>query len=349
MNIPTQNAPTQNATRFVGVDVHKEKLHFNADGLFRGEIANQSKDILQTLRHIQKKAGANTPLHVCCEATGIHTRTLAGACWKLGLPVSVANPARIRKYAESMGQLAKTDKADARVIRLYAEEATRNAAHTAPLRPHTPPDATRDKLRQTHDLRDHYVEERTRLSNLLPCVTIPEFRRDIQTLLRTLDARIEKLEALLARTVREADPAFAGLVKAVDEIKGVGLLTATKLVAHCPELGTLTRRGSASLAGLAPHPKESAGVKYAGHIHGGRKPLRDALYMAAGVAAQHNDVLKEFYQRLRAAGKCHNVAVTAVMRKLFYYANVVAAEHRRTLAAPAPENAPASSSDAAAD
>jgi len=346
MTTPSQTTPSLNATRFVGVDVHKEKLYFDADSLLRGEIPNQGKDLLQTLRKLQKKAGANTPLQVCCEATGIHTRPLAGACWKLGLDIRMANPARVRKYAESIGVLGKTDKADARVIRLYAEEAARHTTR-APLRPHTPPDATRDKLRQTHDLRDHYVEERTRLSNLLPGVTVPEFRRDIQTLLRTLDARIEKLEALLAETVSEAEPALAGLVKAVDEIKGVGLLTATKLVAHCPELGTLTRRGSASLAGLAPHPKESADVKFAGHIHGGRKPLRDALYMAAGVAARSNDVLSVFYQRLRAAGKCHNVAVTAVMRKLFYYANVVAAEYQRTLAVPVPETAPASSSDAA--
>jgi len=348
---PTQNPPTQNATRFVGVDVHKETLYFDADNLFRGEIQNQGKDILQTLQKLQTKAGANTPLHVCCEATGTYTRPLAGACWQLELPISMANPARVRKYAEGMGVLGKTDKADARVIRLYAEEAARQAetANAVPLRPHTPPDPVRDKLRQTHDLRDLCVEHRTRLSNALAAITLPEFQRDIQIQLRALDARIEKLEALLAETVREAGPAFAGLVKAVDGIKGVGFLTATKLVALCPELGTLTRRGSASLAGLAPYPKDSGNVSGPRQIRGGRKPLRNALYMAAGVAARHNDVLKEFYQRLREAGKHHNVAVTAVMRKLFYYANVVAAEHQRSLAAPVPETPPTSPSGATAD
>ena len=334
MTPASHNDTTQNATRFVGVDVHKETLHFNAPDLFRGEIPNQDKDILQTLRALQRKNTAGDTLHVCCEATGIYTRPLEKVCRKLDMHFSMLNAFRVRQHAESLGQLAKTDKADAEAIRRYAE--------AVKPKPQPPPDATREKLRQTHDMRDLCVEHRTRLSNALAAVTLPEFRRDVQAQLRALDARIAKFEALLAKTVSEADPVLAGLVKVVDEIKGVGFLTATKLVAHCPELGDLTRRGSASLAGLAPYPKDSGNASSPREIRGGRKPVRDALYMAAGVAAQHNDVLKVFYQRLRAAGKIHNVAVTAVMRKLFYYANVVAAKYLRSLAAPAPETNPTS-------
>ena len=340
MNHTTPNATTQNATRFVGVDVHKETLHFDTNDRFRGKVPNQDKDILKTLRALQAKNGATTPLHVCCEATGIHTRPLANACWKLGIPFSILNPHRVRQYAESTGQLAKTDKADARIIRLFA-------AHVPP-KPLAPPDATREKLRQTHDMRDTWVEERTRLSNALPGITLPAYRREVQARLRALDARVDKLEARLQEIVDEAEPALAGLIRALDGITGVALLTATKLAAHCPELGSLTRRGSANLAGLAPFPKDSGNASSPRHIRGGRKPLRDALYMAAHVATLHDPTLKAFYQRLRLAGKPHNVALTAAMRKLFYHANVVAASYLHSLAAPALDAAPSSSTSVTA-
>ena len=92
-------------------------------------------------------------------------------------------------------------------------------------------------------------------------------------------------------------------------------------LAELPELGTLNRRQAAALAGLAPHPRESGQWHGRRRIGGGRAPVRRALYMAALVAAHSNRQLKEFYQRLRAAGKPAKVALTAVLRKLIVLMN----------------------------
>ncbi|HKB56776.1 MAG TPA: transposase, partial [Lacunisphaera sp.] len=57
------------------------------------------------------------------------------------------------------------------------------------------------------------------------------------------------------------------------------------------------------------------------HIRGGRANVRRALYMAALTATRCNPVLRPFYQQLRARGKGHRVAITAVMRKLLVHLN----------------------------
>jgi transposase len=110
-------------------------------------------------------------------------------------------------------------------------------------------------------------------------------------------------------------------VQKLEAITGVGAITALGVLAELPELGTLNRRQAAALAGLAPHPRESGQWHGRRSIGGGRAPVRRALYMAALVAAHSNRQLKEFYQRLRAAGKPAKVALTAVMRKLIVLMN----------------------------
>jgi transposase len=110
-------------------------------------------------------------------------------------------------------------------------------------------------------------------------------------------------------------------VQKLEAITGVGAITALGVLAELPELGTLNRRQAAALTGLAPHPRESGQWHGRRSIGGGRAPVRRALYMAALVAAHSNRQLKEFYQRLRAAGKPAKVALTAVMRKLIVLMN----------------------------
>jgi len=324
-----------NKTCHVGVDVSKEKLQIDAGDLFRGVIPNTPAEIAKHLKALQKKAAP----HVCCEATGPYDRALVNTCHTLGLPVSRLNPARTASFREAMGIGAKTDKEDARVIRLFAETF---APATVP-----PPDKTRNMLRQLHLLRDALVAQHTVLSNLRATLDLPAVRKTLDAELRGLDARIEKLEAHIRTATDEAGPAFSGLVDALDGIKGVAMLTATKLAAHVPELGTLTRRRAASLVGLAPFPDESGPRDGPRHIRGGRKPARDALYMAALSASRHNDVLAGVYKRLMARGKHHNVALTAVMRKLFLYANLVAAQHLRSLESPAAGTPPGDASQGA--
>ena len=58
-------------------------------------------------------------------------------------------------------------------------------------------------------------------------------------------------------------------------------------------------------------------------IWGGRAHVRTALYMAAVTASRRNPVIKDFYTRLRMAGKAPNVALVACMRKLLVNVNAM--------------------------
>jgi transposase len=106
-------------------------------------------------------------------------------------------------------------------------------------------------------------------------------------------------------------------------ITGVGTRTAALLLAQMPELGQLNRRQVAALGGLAPFNRDSGTLRGKRTIFGGRRALRSGLYMAALAAARHNQTLSNFYQRLRAKGKPHKLALTAVMRKLLLALNHV--------------------------
>jgi transposase len=93
------------------------------------------------------------------------------------------------------------------------------------------------------------------------------------------------------------------------------------MLAEMPELGTLNDHNAAALAGVAPYNADSGSQKGQRHISGGRKAARCALYMAVLSAVRHDRILKEFYQRLLAAGKNKLLAMTACMRKLIVLMN----------------------------
>jgi transposase len=151
-------------------------------------------------------------------------------------------------------------------------------------------------------------------------LTLPALRRQAQSLVRRLERDVAQIEAQL-KELRTHAVTLDARVQKLEAITGVGAITALGVLAELPELGTLNRRQAAALAGLAPHPRESGQWHGRRSIGGGRAPVRRALYMAALVAAHSNRQLKEFYQRLRAAGKPAKVALTAVMRKLIVLMN----------------------------
>jgi len=114
---------------------------------------------------------------------------------------------------------------------------------------------------------------------------------------------------------------LADSVRRLQEVRGIGELTATALVALMPELGSLSDRQAASLAGVAPFNRDSGQHRGRRLIAGGRRNVRSSLYMAALVASRYNPILKAFYQRLLANGKAKKLALTALMRKLIILAN----------------------------
>ena len=75
--------------------------------------------------------------------------------------------------------------------------------------------------------------------------------------------------------------------------------------------------------GNAPISRDSGKAQGARHIRGGRRRTRDMLYKAATAAIWWNPDMTALYDRLKASGKKHKVALVAVMRKLIILANVL--------------------------
>ena len=329
----TPNATPNSPCVHVGVDVAKDTLQVDAGNAFKGPVPNVPKDIQKLLATLLKNTRGQGELRLCIESTGPYGRPLLAACFKRGVTVSQVNPKFIKAHAESKGILHKTDAQDARVIRDFAE-------HNTPP-PAQPLDPTRTRLRELHLLRDGFDKDLSRQKSLLASITLPDIRKRLHASIRALERRVDALEEEIRQAALEQDAAFAALIHALCVIKGVGLLTASKVAAHVPELGSLGRRGSAFLAGLAPIAKDSGNTSGPRVIKGGRWHVRRGLYMAAQCAALHNDVLRELYQRLRARGKKHSVALVAVMRKLLAHMDRVAREHLHPPMVPSPTCPPA--------
>ena len=126
----------------------------------------------------------------------------------------------------------------------------------------------------------------------------------------------------------EASPVWRVQDELLQSVPGVGPTLASTLLGLLPELGHLERRQIAALVGVAPHACDSGTQRGQRHCWGGRPAIRTVLYMAALVAARWNPVLREFYQRLRAAGKPAKLALTAVARKLLVFLNAILRDQR---------------------
>lgn len=299
---------SQNITTiYTGLDIAKLNLQLHLAGRLY-DLPNTAAGHRRLLTLLANQPG----VHVVCEATGGYERDLVAALHQASVPVSVLNPARVRHFARATGQRAKTDHIDAAVLSAYGQ-----ALQPKPTAPRTPLEEQLTELvRRRGQVLEILVGQRQQAERL----TGPALRRQAQSLVRRLERDLEQIEEQL-KALRTQTAELDQRLQKLEAITGVGTITAMGILAELPELGTLNRRQTAALAGLAPHPRESGQWHGRRSIGGGRAPVRRALYMAALVAARSNRQLKEFYQRLRAAGKPAKVALTAVMRKLIVLMN----------------------------
>ena len=263
-------------------------------------------------------AKSPSPIHVVCEATGYHHKAFAAALHQAAITVSVVNPRLPRDFARARNKLAKTDAIDALLLADYGQ--------TMKPAPTPKPDARMTLLDDLVTRRAQLVEDRARETTRLEQTTCAEALASLQRHVRHLDGQIKKLLARIAEVVA-GYPALRAKVARLVEVQGVGVLTASALLAALPELGTLSKNEVTALAGLAPFNRDSGAFRGTRSIRGGRLEVRRALYMAALTASRFNPILKAVYQRLRTAGKAHNVALVAVMRKLLVYLNSILKKH----------------------
>jgi transposase len=166
------------------------------------------------------------------------------------------------------------------------------------------------------------IKDRTRLRNRAQIQDIAVLKRQTKARLAQVERQIAELDAEIAALI-DACQATARSRDILCSMPGIGAVTAAALLTLLPEVGTLERKQVASLAGLAPITRQSGQWQGRSFIGGGRKPLRDALYMPALVAMRHNPDLKAKYDALRAVGKPAKAAIVAVMRKLVEMANAL--------------------------
>lgn len=315
------------ADMYVGIDVAKAQLDVAVEGHAGVEqVANDEQGIGRLVQQWQ----ATAPTLVVVEATGGYELALVGALGAAGLPVVVVNPRQVRDFARATGQLAKTDRIDARVLARFA----------AVIRPTVHPLATETQqdleavLSRRRQLRDMLTAEQMRLAHPATRAVRHSLRKHIAYLERELHATDHDLGELI-----KASPVWREADDLLQSVPGVGDVTARTLIAGLPELGTLDRRAIAKLVGVAPLNHDSGQHRGQRRIWGGRADIRHVLYMAALVAARRNPVIRAFYQRLRAAGKPPKVALVACMRKLLTILNTILKTKRPWQPEPAPTSA----------
>jgi transposase len=294
----------------VGIDVSKHTLDVFDAGLGRSDIVANTAGAAAALA----AELAARERFVVLEATGRYDARLRRALEAAGVPYARVNPGQARDFARAAGFLAKTDRVDARMLAKLGE-ALRP-------RPAEPTDVGRERLSRLHRRRDQLVamrkQERARMSDLLE----DDLLEDLQRHLAWLNAEIALLEKRITQAIA-ADESLADTSRIVRSLPGVGFVTAATLLALVPELGRRSSKTIAALAGLAPLNRDSGQHRGKRTIRGGRRRVREALYMAAVRACRSDTSFGATYRALVACGKPPKLALIAVARKLLVTANAL--------------------------
>lgn len=256
---------------------------------------------------------------IVVEATGKWHRPLWRSLHASGLPVAMVDPFRVRMFAKANGIFAKTDRLDAAVLSAFA------VGMNPAIRPPAP--EVLEELAELVAARDSAVAEQTSLKNQLSAARTAYLRRQLPRRIKTLAKVIEALEREILKRIA-ADQGLARRYAILTSIPSIGPAVAATLIACLAELGALTDKQIAMLAGLAPIADQSGERDGQRVIWGGRARVRRMLYLAAISAARCNAAMKAFYQRLRDAGKPPKVAIIAVARKLAILANALITQDR---------------------
>lgn len=260
---------------------------------------------------------------VVMEATGGYERLPFALLWEAGIACAIVNPRSVRRFAEAMGFLEKTDRIDAGVIGWYG--VVKQVAATLPasadqqqLR------ALTGRLRQLTALKTSQTNQRRLLEEPLALASIDEIVALVGRQIRDLSARIAELVA--------ADPLWAELDRAFREIKGVADRTVATLIADLPEIGTFANKAASKLVGVAPLARDSGKLTGKRSVRGGRASLRSILFVVAELVRRHDPDFAAFHKRLSDAGKPKKVIRVALAHKLLVRLNAKARDVRAKLA-----------------
>lgn len=312
----TPSFPLDNT--FIGIDVGAAALDVAWHRGDSAHYANRPDAIAALVVRLQAQPAVT---RIVIEPTGGYEKALVRALRQAALPVEIIHTTRFKAFRVLLGVKAKSDRSDARLLAAYAAapDAVRGRrANCVAL----PEDTTREELAELASRRDqlkHMIHAET---CRLGTVRLAELREMISAHLAALRAEDKRMyQMMLALVRRRAD--LRRDQRLLKTIKGIGMKSALTLLACVPELGRIDNKAAAALVGVAPFVRQSGTMNAPARIHGGRAVVRRILYMAAVAASRHNQVLRPFYERLRAKGKPAKLALIAVLRRLVVFANAV--------------------------
>lgn len=295
---------------YVGIDVSKASLDVATSSSKTGwSVTNDLPGIRDLIARLK-------PLHptlIVVEATGGYEALVVAELYAVPLPIARVNPGRVREFAKSLGQRAKTDQLDAQILVQFAATLHPPAVQL--------PSADAQHLAALVARRRQLLEMHTAEQNRLGTAT-SHVRDHVQKHLTWLETEIKALEREIQDQINH-HPDWQAKTETLRTTPGVGRVTAFTLVAGLPELGQLNRKQIAALVGIAPMNRDSGRKRGKRFIQGGRAEIRSVLYMATLTATRVNPQIKTFYERLVKAGKEKKVALTACMRKLLTILNAM--------------------------
>jgi transposase len=302
--------------QWVGIDV--SKAHLDVFIYPMGEQW-QSGNSESGIAEIVKTLTSISVALVVLEATGGLEQAVTEALTQAGVAVVVSNPRRVRDFAKAMGKLAKTDRIDAQVLARYGEAVRPEVRSFASEQAKE----LQDWVLRRQQLVEMVSAERNRKSSARSEGAKEQIERHIEW----LQGEVKALDQEIQRQLNQSQH-WQQQQALLQSVPGVGVVTASTMIALLPELGQLTRQQIASLVGVAPMNCDSGKMRGKRFIMGGRSSVRSVLYMAALVATQFNPVIRAFYQRLLAQGKAKKLALVACMRKLLVMLNAMM-KHRQ--------------------
>ena len=301
----------------VGIDVSKATLDaYWLSGKQHQVFSNDPSGLKRLLRWIFKAKAALTVF----EATGVYDRPLQAQLAAHGVPFARINPKQARRFAEGIGQLAKTDKVDAAVLArmgsLLDLEAEKPRAQSA------------NDLKDLATARQALIKDRTAAKARAQTATVPLLKAQFSKRLKQIERDLVQVDAAILSVIAQ-DECLSESAEILTSIPGIATVTACAMLTEMPELGTISGKQAASLAGLAPMSRQSGTWQGREHIRGGRAEMRRSLYLPAVVATRFNPDMKVKYDQLVASGKCKKLAITAIMRKLLVTANSLLRDRRK--------------------
>lgn len=302
-----------------GVDVSKHRLdaHVEPSGGFES-FSNDAAGIADLAAFCRR----HEVELVAMEASGGCERTAFLLLWEAGIACGLTNPKSVRRYAEAMGTLEKTDRLDAGVIARFAI--------AKGLKPTSPPTPDQQRLRalvvRLRQVTDDLTVQKQRRSS----TTRTEMVASIEEVIALLKRQAKTLEGEIGSMIDD-DPLWSQLDAAL-RIKGVANRAVARLLAELPEIGIYSNKAVVKLAGLAPLADDSGARAGKRHIRGGRAGIRSILFLVADIVRRFDDSLSAFHRKLTEAGKPKMVVRIALARKLLVRLNAKARQARERYA-----------------